>query len=66
MKQRCQHYLQVQQCTNIRFSLSQVQTVCQEAYRNLHISVRLMADELLGSLFDDLGLCEGPEGCHGD
>lgn len=60
-----QDYLQVQHCKNIRLSLSQVQTVCQ-AYRNLHISVRLMADELLGSLFDDLGLCEGPEGCHGD
>lgn len=25
-----------------------------------------MANELLGSLFDNLGLCEGPEGCHCD
>lgn len=61
-----QNYLQVQHCKNIRLSLSRVQTVCQEAYRNLHISVRLMADEFLGSLFDDLGFREGPEGCHGD
>lgn len=61
-----QNYLKVQHCKNIRLSLRQVQTVFQEAYRNFHISVRLMADELLGSLFDDLGLCEGPEGCHGD
>lgn len=37
-----------------------------KTYRNLDISVRLMAYELLGSLFDNLGLCEGPEGCHGD
>lgn len=39
---------------------------CREAYRNLHISVRLVANELLGSLFDNLGLREGSEGCHGD
>lgn len=36
------------------------------SYRNLHISVRLVANELLGSLFDNLGFCEGPDGCHGD
>lgn len=35
-------------------------------FRDLDISVRLMADELLGSLFDNLGFSEGPEGCHGD
>lgn len=41
--------------------------VCEaDSHRDLHISVRLVADELLGSLLDNLGLCEGPEGCHGD
>lgn len=38
----------------------------KSSYRNLYISVRLMANKLLGALFDDLGFCEGPEGCHGD
>lgn len=54
--------------TSSRLLTSQVQTgsCCHEAYRNLHISVRLVANELLGSLFDNLGLREGPEGCHGD
>ncbi len=42
-----------------------VQDVSQ-TYRNLHISVRLMANEFLSSLLDNFGLCEGPEGCHGD
>lgn len=48
--------------------LCTVQTVwcCQEAYRNLHISVGLVANELLSSLFDNFGFCEGPEGCHVD
>ena len=45
-----------------------VQSDCihADSYRNLDISVRLVANELLGSLFDNLGLSEGPEGCHGD
>lgn len=38
----------------------------KSSYRDLYISVRLMANKLLGALFDDLGFCEGPEGCHGD
>lgn len=32
---------------------------------NLDIAVRLVADELLGPLFDDLGLHQGSEGGHG-
>lgn len=35
-------------------------------YCNLNISVRLVAYELLGTLFDNLGFYEGPQGCHGD
>lgn len=38
----------------------------KRSYRDLDISVRLMANKLLGALFDNLGFCEGPEGCHGD
>lgn len=38
----------------------------KNSYRDLYISVRLMANKLLGALFDDLGFCEGPQGCHGD
>lgn len=38
----------------------------QDTYRDLDISVRLVADELLSSLLHNFGFCEGPEGCHGD
>lgn len=38
----------------------------ESSHRDLHISVRLMANKLFGALFDDLGFCERPEGCHGD
>lgn len=31
---------------------------------NFHISVRLVPDELLGPLFDDLGLHQRPKGSH--
>ena len=38
----------------------------RDPYRDLDISVRLVADELLGPLLDDLRFGEWSQGCHGD
>lgn len=55
-------------CSSLSYKVEVIRSDCihTDSYRNLDISVRLVANELLGSLFDNLGLCEGPEGCHGD